>query len=265
VHKFLLIIATCFLIFSLLPGSLATVADEMNLDNTPREYDGYQQGVRGKQPKLFFPLEYIRDYQCLVVGPGDSREVYLTLDVGEEGYVREILDLLAQEQVPAAFFITGSFITEFPDLVIRMYSEGHVIGNHTMSHQLLPSHQGPRELWEELIGVDQLLLELGIKPNPFMRPPQGIYSQRTLALSHNWGYINVFWSLTYADGDLTNQPTPQVLTASILEQIHPGAIIMLHSFSPATRDALPGIIQEISQEYTFASLSKFLHERESRP
>ena len=58
--------------------------------------------------------------------------IYLTFDVGYEGgYTERILDILKDNQVPAAFFITGQFVKTNPEIIQRMIDEGHIVGNHT--------------------------------------------------------------------------------------------------------------------------------------
>ena len=52
----------------------------------------------------------------------------------ENGNTPRILDALKKHQAPATFFVVGNFISDNPDLIRRMVSEGHTVGNHTMTH-----------------------------------------------------------------------------------------------------------------------------------
>ena len=68
---------------------------------------------------------------------GDTTEpvLYLTFDAGyENGCTAKMLDVLKAHQVPAAFFLVGSYLARNPALVKRMSQEGHLMGDHTATH-----------------------------------------------------------------------------------------------------------------------------------
>ncbi len=74
----------------------------------------------------------IEKYDGIAMGNKDSKNVYLTLDLGyEAGYTEKILDTLKANKVPACFFITAHYLNTQPDLVKRMINEGHIVGNHS--------------------------------------------------------------------------------------------------------------------------------------
>ncbi|MDR2753327.1 MAG: polysaccharide deacetylase family protein, partial [Oscillospiraceae bacterium] len=65
----------------------------------------------------------------------DEKVLYLTFDCGyENGNTAKILDVLKEKQVPAAFFCTVDELKRAPDVVARMINEGHIVGNHSVSH-----------------------------------------------------------------------------------------------------------------------------------
>ena len=69
----------------------------------------------------------------------DSKEnkkiAYLTFDDGPSRTVTpQILDILAKYDIKATFFVVGKYAEKNPDILRRIYEEGHVIGNHTYSH-----------------------------------------------------------------------------------------------------------------------------------
>lgn len=65
----------------------------------------------------------------------ESPLIYLTIDEGyENGYTAKILDVLKEKQCPAVFFVTMDYVQENPDLIRRMIDEGHVVGNHSVTH-----------------------------------------------------------------------------------------------------------------------------------
>ena len=65
----------------------------------------------------------------------EDKRLYLTFDEGyENGYTSKILDVLAQKEVPAAFFVTGPYLKNQTELIKRIIEEGHIVGNHTVNH-----------------------------------------------------------------------------------------------------------------------------------
>ena len=65
----------------------------------------------------------------------EEKKIYLTFDAGyENGNTPAILDALKKHEAPATFFVVGNFISENQELIKRMEAEGHIVGNHTMTH-----------------------------------------------------------------------------------------------------------------------------------
>ena len=85
-----------------------------------------------KQPDVgSINRKIIDQYDGICMGNTELPYVYLTFDNGyEAGYTEKILAVLKENQVPAAFFITGHYVNSQPDLVKRMIDEGHIVGNH---------------------------------------------------------------------------------------------------------------------------------------
>ena len=68
-------------------------------------------------------------------GHSETKEVVLTFDDGPDPtYTTQILDILDKNQIKGTFFIVGKNAMMHPELVKKMYKEGHEIGNHTFSH-----------------------------------------------------------------------------------------------------------------------------------
>jgi len=111
---------------------------------------------------------------------------------------------------------------------------------------------------EELEKVTEAVTQVtGQKEVLFLRPPRGIFSERMLAVSKQLGYTNVFWSLAYKDWDTRAQRGWKYAYDSFMSQLHPGAIILLHSVSKDNAEALGKIIDEVrKQGYEFKSLEQ---------
>jgi peptidoglycan-N-acetylmuramic acid deacetylase len=185
-----------------------------------------------------------------------KKEIYLTFDNGyENGYTAQILDVLKKEKVPATFFVTGHYLETAPDLVKRMATEGHIVGNHSWSHPDL-TKSSDEQMVEELEKVRKKAEELtGNKTMKYLRPPRGVFSDRTLAIAKQQGYTHAFWSLAYVDWNTDQQRGAQYAYDHIMKQMHPGAVILLHTVSKDNADALERVIQDVKKDgYTFKSL-----------
>jgi peptidoglycan-N-acetylmuramic acid deacetylase len=189
--------------------------------------------------------------------PNDRKKIYLTFDCGYElGYTPTILDVLDRQQVRACFFITGQFIKTQPELVKRMKSSGHLVGNHTFNHPDLPT-LSQAKFNQEITSLEQRFTEITGSPiDRYLRPPNGTYSAATLAWAHELGYTTVFWSIALVDWDPNKQPGTAYVHQQVLDNIHPGAVILLHVVSQSDTEALEGIITALkAQGYVFSTFT----------
>lgn len=211
---------------------------------------------------------YYADYRVLTqnelgtpsdaFGKLDEKIIYLTFDCGyENGYTEHILDVLKQEDVPACFFVTKTYIRDNVPLVQRMKEEGHQVGNHTITHPSLPT-KSYEEIIDEVCGTADYMKEVtGYDMDPYLRPPKGEYSARTLAITHDLGYKTIFWSMAYLDYDVNNQPGTDYVIKHFEKYHHSGAIILMHNVSESNSEALQTVIQNMKREgYRFASLNE---------
>ncbi len=189
----------------------------------------------------------------------EPRSLYLTFDEGyENGYTAKILDVLKENQVPAAFFVTGPYIEKEPELIKRMVEEGHVVGNHTVNHPSMPEVQSAEKLKSEITELQDAFRELTGQEMRFFRPPMGEYSERTLAITRDLGYTSVFWSFAYKDWDVKNQKGTEYAYAQITDGVHDGAVLLLHAVSKDNTQVLERVIQDLKAKgFRFKSLEEF--------
>ena len=187
--------------------------------------------------------ELLARYGGVYLGDTSKNIIYLTFDEGyENGYTSKILDVLRNNNVKAIFFITGPYLKEHEDLVRRMVEEGHVVGNHTIHHPSLPS-VADKELEEEVLGLDRAFKEKFGTNMKFLRPPKGEYSERTLAITQKLGYTNLFWSFAYDDCHRDKVRGPEYAYKKVTDNLHNGAVLLLHAVSKDNADALDMIIK----------------------
>ncbi len=187
------------------------------------------------------------------------KTLYLTFDEGyENGYTAKILDVLKENDVKAAFFVTGPYLEKETELVSRMFDEGHIVGNHTVNHPSMPRLSGTDEVKKEILALTSLCEEKYGQTMQFFRPPRGEYSERTLKISQDLGYTNVFWSFAYKDWEVNNQKGTDYAYEQIKKGVHDGAVLLLHAVSKDNAEVLDKVIKDLKKEgYQFKSLEEF--------
>jgi peptidoglycan-N-acetylmuramic acid deacetylase len=214
---------------------------------------------KGKQPTGNASPEFLKQYNSYFVGAPDKKTIYITFDAGyENGYTPAILDALKKHNVKAAFFVVGNYLKTSPDLVKRMISEGHIVGNHTLTHPDMSKISDMESFKKEMLTVENMFKEItGQDMQKFYRPPQGKYSVNNLKQANELGYKTIFWSLAYVDWYQDKQPTKEQSFAKLLPRIHPGAIVLLHSTSKTNSEILDELLSKWEAEgYTFGTLNE---------
>ncbi|WP_047981070.1 delta-lactam-biosynthetic de-N-acetylase [Ornithinibacillus contaminans] len=221
---------------------------------------GYKKNLKHEIPDVGKYRDILKENGAYYVDESGQKNIYLTFDNGyEEGYTPDILDVLKKEKVPATFFVTGHYVDSQPTLIRRMAEEGHIIGNHSYHHPdftILTKEVMKRELETLEAAVADVSKQDDIK---YVRPPKGMFNEQTLKWANELGYIHVFWSLAIIDWDTYSQKGWQRSYEQIMQQIHPGAIILLHAVSSDNAEALEKLIQDLKADgYQFKSLDDFV-------
>lgn len=220
---------------------------------------GIKRGKDHAQPDLGAEnLGIINKLNGMAMGNKDKKYIYLTFDIGfEAGYTSKILDILKENNVPAAFFITGQYVKTSEDLLKRMVSEGHTIGNHTVNHICMPT-SSIEKVKEEVMNLHKEVYEKINYEMKYIRPPKGEYSEASIACTNDLGYTTVMWSFAYDDWEDQKQGREEYGKKKILENLHNGEIMLLHATSKDNCNILDEIIKKIKEEgYEFKSLDEF--------
>lgn len=188
-----------------------------------------------------------------------EKRLYLTFDCGYEynNLTSKILDTLKEKQVPAAFFCTLHHIKSQPELITRMIKEGHIVGNHSDTHPSF-AEISRTQMAQEIENCDNFLREEYGYSAKFFRFPAGEYTDSALDLVSSIGFTSVFWSVAYSDWDVNNPHGKDYAVKTVMERLHPGAVILLHAVSQDNADALSEIIDKARSEgYEFYSLNQW--------
>jgi len=167
------------------------------------------------------------------------RLVALTFDDGPGEMTPRYLDLLAELDARATFFVVGENVARAPDRVLAYVQRGHEVAGHGFTHTPFPL-LGPAALIEELTRTADLLPPC-VSRRPFVRPPQGRVTPRSLARVALAGYVTVLWSL---DSDDCRTRDVSAIVARVANgRVAPGEIILFHEQQAWTLDALPPIVE----------------------
>lgn len=128
--------------------------------------------------------------------PEDVKKIAITFDDGPHpSYTEQLLDGLKERGIPATFFVTGEHAELHPDIIERMFKEGHLIGNHTYSHIQLTKNN--REKFkDELVRTNEILKEITGEEVQYVRPPYGSWDK---SFEKELNMFPVLWTVDTLD------------------------------------------------------------------
>jgi peptidoglycan-N-acetylglucosamine deacetylase len=216
-------------------------------------------------------VQYPKPFEVIRHGKSSKKEVVLTFDDGPDpAYTPEILDILNRYQVKGTFFVVGENALMHPQLIKRIYDEGHEIGNHTFTHPDITSIT-PSRLRMELNATQRLIQGITGRSMTLFRPP---YMADTELATRNeqipimeaqkLGYTMVGQSIDSGDWQ---GATADDLVNQTLDQLSEGNVILLHDAGgdrSKTVEALPIIIETLKgRGYTFSTTAGLIGKSDS--
>lgn len=203
-----------------------------------------------------YRAEHLLPGAAVTLVPPESVEpvIALTFDDGPDIHNDPaLLAVLAEHKVPATFFVIGRNAHRYPALLKAISDAGHEIGNHTWDHTRLITQTAPEQA-QEMARTSRVLAREGITAQWF-RPPYGSYDEKTGPLARAAGMDVVLW--TVDSQDYRDRP-PEVLEERVVNQLTPGAVVLMHSNHANTVTALPGIIRRAQAAgYRFVTLAEW--------
>jgi len=194
----------------------------------------------------------------------DPGQMALSYDDGpNDPHTQNLLDLLAEHQAKATFFLIGKYIRQRPDLVRAIRSAGHAIGNHTESHPNLIFTPASR-VKEELESCSKALQDATGEATSWFRPPFGGRRPEVLRIARKLGLQPVMWSVTGYDWSAESS---RAIINKVVKQVEGrsrkrGEIILLHDGSHLsfgadrhfTVEATRVLLKKYSAEKRFVSV-----------
>ena len=165
---------------------------------------------------------YGRTFTGLKAG---TRQLALTYDDGpNDPHTFRLLEVLAQHNVRATFFLIGRYVRQRPDIVRELVRAGHAVGNHTFSHPNL-IFVSARQTREQLLDCERALTDAVGEHSRLFRPPFGGRRPSTLHIARTLGLEPVMWSVT--GWDWKGKPA-EYIERRVTQQVRGGDVILLH-------------------------------------
>ena len=159
-------------------------------------------------------------------GPTDQKRIALTFDDGPDPrFTEDVLNVLNQYNVSGTFFLMGSRAIAYPEIVERINNEGHVIGNHTYFHPNLVKEADIPTLEREVTRTENTLNDIIDYRTSLFRPPYGFLYNELVEKLAEMQYLIIGWSVDSLDWE---EDPPEVIASNVLDNVHPGAIILMH-------------------------------------
>lgn len=174
----------------------------------------------------------------------DEKVVALTLNAAWDAHdIDEILKTLQKAEIKCTFFAVGTWLEKYPEAAKKILKEGHELGSHSYNH----AHYGKlsaTEIQADMDKCDAILKALGSNCNLF-RAPYGEYNETVVKTCNATGRMCIQWDVDSLDWKGLSEAE---MTERILPRLQNGSIILFHSGTKTTKDALPGIIEKIKAE-----------------
>lgn len=170
-------------------------------------------------------------------------KVSLTFDDAPSKYTKEIVDILKEYNVGGTFFLVGTNVEKYPEIVSYIHSNGYSIGSHSLSHYNMKNLSYEKQK-SELINSIEKLKEIINDDIVLFRPPYGSYNSQLVDIATENDCKIVLWNND--PQDWKTKDADKILESIVNSNIS-GAIILLHE-SQAVIDCLPKIIEFLQEQ-----------------
>lgn len=182
----------------------------------------------------------------------DRKRVALTFDDGPGGSTMKLLEGLKERNVKAAFFVVGEKVLQYPDIVVKMKEDGHLIGNHTYSHVQLNTLSCDAAI-REVQKTDDVIRDIIGEETEYLRPPYGECAEK---MKQELNKFIVLWDVDPLDWSVQNTDT---VVNNVLSKVKDGDIILLHDIYDTSVDAALRIVDALQKDnYEFVTVEELM-------
>ncbi|MEV2274994.1 polysaccharide deacetylase family protein [Nocardiopsis sp. NPDC049922] len=226
-----------------------------------REEPDYAVPAAGEtpDPRPAVPGEVVAGDQDLDCRDEGVRCVALTFDDGPADTSVHLLDVLAEEEVAATFFLNADPALTRPWVYRRAYAEGHEIASHNDQHEHMPD-MPVADLPRQVSTVSAIVSRHTGHTVLLFRPPFGDSSPEVLDEIGEQGMAQVLWNVDSQDWEGLHRGG---IVDRVVGTAERDAVVLLHDTLPPTVAAVPGIIERLREHgFAFATVSQVIGEPE---
>lgn len=182
--------------------------------------------------------------EAIYRGNSQNNNVSLMINVywGTE-YLDAMLETLKENEVKCTFFVGGTWVAQNPEMLKKIYNDGHEIANHGYYHKDHKFISAERNQEEIYVNHELVKTLIGYEMNLFA-PPSGSYSSATLNIASSLGYKTIMWSKDTIDWRDKNV---DYIYKRATQNLKNGDLILMHP-TQCTLEALPNIIKSIKEQ-----------------
>lgn len=188
----------------------------------------------------------------------DEKKISISFDAawGADDTIK-LLDILDKHNVKTTFFMTGGWVSTYPDMVKEIYNRGHDLGNHSENHKEM-SKLNASEQKEEITAVDNKIKELTGYDCFLFRPPYGDYNSLLINTVYGCNHYPVQWdvdSLDWKDYGVDSI----IKTVTRHKALGNGSIILMHNGAKFTAEALDTVLTSLEEQgYEIVPVSQLI-------
>ncbi|MCH5278329.1 MAG: polysaccharide deacetylase family protein [Christensenellaceae bacterium] len=188
----------------------------------------------------------------------EDKKIALTIDAAwDDDKTDFILETLQRYNIKATFFLCGFWAKDYPEKVKLIHEQGHVIGNHSMTHPHMNS-QSSAQILNELKSYDDLLESIIGTRSTLFRAPYGEYNDNVITTVRSAGYEVIQWDVDTVDWK--EERSAQTILDTVFSKLKDGSIILCHNNGYKIEQYLPTLIETaLEQGYEFVTVSELLH------
>lgn len=187
----------------------------------------------------------------------DSKRIAISFDAAwGDQYTEEILSILDKYNVKTTFFLVGFWVDKYPDMVKKINSRGHEIGNHSTNHPYM-SKLSKQKMMDELKKTENKIKELTGKRTILFRPPFGDYNNLLIETCREQNYYTIQWDVDSLDWkELGVQPVVDRVTRNVRK----GSIVLFHNNAKYVSQYLPIVLEKLKSDgYEIVPISKLIY------
>lgn len=189
----------------------------------------------------------------------NTKTAYLTFDDGPSAGVTPIvLDILKKNDIKATFFLVGQMAKGTPEIVKRIYNEGHKVANHSYTHNYNNIYAHPDSMMREIKMTETVFKEIlgeGFR-NSLFRFPGGMAKPDFIERLQSEGFHHELWTSLTRDAEISNPTKNQLIEAfKATFRSNTNEIILMHDIKTITAEYLQEVIDYIREKgYTFKAM-----------